>query len=400
MAIVVFFPKKQSLTTMDAREHKILLSLLGVVLLLGLPILYTVNASHVWRSGGLIPIDHIAFLPASAFPAGSMTAIWHTALFAIGLLLASLLPAKLRTVLVWGVLAGTFGIVLFALHQRMQAGSVYDWTTLFVSRNQFAAFACLSFPLGLVLGARCKYQAFLSGQLSNPSGICYLASGLLAGAVVQTGSRAGMVVLVLQTIGFVLIILVIRHRYPIVISPPSALYRACIIGALILGVGVGGLALSRNYAALRSADLDFNFRRVVRHDTHTMWRSQIWWGIGPGSFEKVFPYYQSLPVEEYFFRHAHCEPLQLLSEYGLLGSAITLLGIGLILAGAGQTRTRDQQIPPRGELEGCGFGLALGGVFLHGWVDFPFRHPLILFVVAVWLASLVQTLRENSETLK
>jgi O-antigen ligase len=294
-----------------------------------------------------------------------------------------------------------FGIVLFTLQQRLESGSIYDWSWLFVSRNQFAAFACLVFPVALTCGARSHYKAFLSGRLSSPAGCFYLVAGLLAAAVMQTGSRAGIAIVVLQTFCMVMIQWRIRIRYPIVVPPPSIWQRAFVSISLVLGIGFGSLALMRNYSALRNASVDFDFRQTVRADTFTMWRAQKWWGSGPGTYERVFPYYQTLPIDQYFFRHAHCEPLQFLAEYGVLGCVIVVLGIGLILAGIGHhSPSVDAKTPPEAELEGAGIVLALGGVLLHGLVDFPLRHPVILCVAGVWLAMLIKTLRDNAETLK
>jgi O-antigen ligase len=387
---------------MQHKRMRIAMTLSGMALLIVLPVVYWANASHHWRTGALMPVNHIPFLPASAYPAGTLASLKLTILFSASLIVASMLFARLRAAVRCLVLMLAFGIVLFTLQQRLESGSIYDWSWLFVSRNQFAAFACLVFPVALTCGARYHYKAFLSGQLSSPAGCFYLAAGLLAAAVMQTGSRAGIAIVALQAVGIVFVQWRIRRRYPIVVAPPSILQRAFVCVSLALGIGFGSLALTRNYSALRDASVDFDFRQTVRADTLTMWRAQKWWGSGPGTYERVFPYYQTLPIDQFFFRHAHCEPLQFLAEYGLLGVSIMFLGVLLILAGfvGGPSPAGEPQMPPEEELEGAGLLLALGGVMLHGLVDFPLRHPVILCMTGVWLAMLIRTLRENAETLK
>jgi len=133
---------------------------------------------------------------------------------------------------------------------------------------------------------------------------------------------------------------------------------------------------------------EFSFRRQVVADVISMWKSHPWWGTGPGSFTAVFPYYQTLPVEKHFFAHAHCEPLEFLTEYGLLGSIIfTVVMAGLFLCGRHRD-TQSRSSPSFNELEGFGLTLALCGIGLHSLTDFPLRHPLNALIVWVWIGIL------------
>jgi len=360
----------------------------GLILLGGLPVIYALNASHEWRAAGLVPVEHWRLLPASAYPAGSLQAVWRAVMLAVVLWGTSVLPSKRRKVLVALMLAGAGVVALLTLHYRLAPRSAYDWSRLFVSRNQYAAFACLMFPVALTSGARSQYKAFLGGRLSNPSGLWYLVAGLLAVSVIQTGSRAGIGILILQLAGFVWTQWRIRHNHPFAIPPLSPLHKVLLGGALVLALGLGSVSLIRNQPLLRQAGGDLEFRGVVRGDTWSMWRSRKWWGTGPGSFATVFPYYQTLPVDQYYFRHAHCEPLQFMAEYGILGGGLTIMGVALILKGTGRRMGSRRSLPAFKELEAHGLLLALGGVMLHGLVDFPFRHPLNLLLACVWVGLL------------
>ena len=369
----------------------------GLILLVGLPAIYSMNASHEWRAGGLIPVDHWCLLPASAYPSGTTQAIGIAIMLAVAFCIGSSLPSRPRKVLVALMLAGAGALALLTLNHRLVPRSAYDWTWLFVSRNQFAAFACLMFPVALTHGARSQYEAFLGGRLSNPSGLWYLVAGLLAVSVIQTASRAGIVILTLQLAGFIGIQWRIRRIHPFVIPPLSLLRKVLLGSALALAIGLGTVSLIRSQQVLGAAGGDLDFRRVVRSDTWSMWRSRQWWGTGPGAFATVFPYYQTLPVEKYYFRHAHCEPLQFLAEFGLLGGGLTILGAVLILKGARRPPRSSHKLPAFRDLEGYGLLLAVGGVMLHSLVDFPFRHPLILLVTGVWVGLLAHAFTRNRE---
>jgi len=129
---------------------------------------------------------------------------------------------------------------------------------------------------------------------------------------------------------------------------------------------------------------DFAFRGMLWSDTLAMWRSRPVWGTGPGSFATVFPYYQSDALGTHFVRHAHNDPLQFLAEFGLLGGAIMLAGVGLILLSAGVQRGGKHD----DGLYQVGLSAGLCGVLMHSLVDFPLQHPLILLSACVWVGLL------------
>ncbi len=367
----------------------------GLILLAGLPVMYALNASHEWRAGGLIPVDHWRLLPASAYPEGTTQVLGSAIMLAVVLWIGTALPSRPRKVLIALMLAVAGALAMLTMNHRLVPRSPYDWTWLFVSRNQFAAFSCLMFPMALTSGARSQYKAFLDGRLSNPSVLWYLVACLLAVSVIQTGSRAAIAILILQIAGFIGIQWRVRRENPFVIPPLSMLRKVLLGGALALAIGLGTVSLIRNHQLLGAAGGDLEFRSVVRSDTSSMWRSRKWWGTGPGTFATVFPYYQTLPVERFYFRHAHCEPLQFLAEFGILGGVLAILGVGLILKGASRRPRYSQKVPAFKDLEGYGLMLSIGGVALHSLVDFPFRHPLILLVSGIWLGMLAHAFTRN-----
>jgi len=372
---------------------RVMLLGIGSGIVLGLMGLYVLNPSHVFTPGiGLLPRQHIGLLPAAAYGPGALRALGLALMVIVSVVSSAMLPAQCRRVLLTLVIAGAAIMALQVWVQRLtpRRFPVFAHTGIFVNPNHFAAFANLVIPLAVVTAMRSRINAFHRGRASSPAGLFLLAAGCLGVAVVLARSRAGMAILALQATGFLLLWWRLEVRYPFALPTPSGgvLRYARAVVVMVALVLVIGLA-ARSVGQLSSLWRDIEFRGTVAADVARMWTSNLWWGTGPGSFAVVFPYYQRLPVERYYFRHAHNEPLQFLAEFGLLGAGV--LGTGLMLIGVGLRGSRrdDTGILPSALLEGPACILALIGVGLHGLVDFPFRHPLMLLMVSLWLGMLL-----------
>jgi hypothetical protein len=114
------------------------------------------------------------------------------------------------------------------------------------------------------------------------------------------------------------------------------------------------------------------------------------WGMGPGAFPLVFPYYaaqsESLETLRGFWRHAHCDYLEFLIEWGWLGSLPWMwLGGCIALKSVKQFRSR----PVLSSWETLCTAAALGLVCLHAVLDSPLQNPSVLMVALFWAASAV-----------
>ena len=363
----------------------------ATALILLLFAMYNLNPTHSWKAGmGALPVDHIGFLPGGAFPEGAVRSTFFVALALSALGLTQELERKEITILGTVVLTGAVIASLAVLGQRLapRRFPVFDVTGFFAYENHFAAFANLILPVALAWGARFKFHAFLKGKVSSPSGLCYWGAVLLIAAVWFSRSRAGLFIAALMVVGFICNQIYLRRRYPFIARPLSRRMKIGVgLGCVVPAVGLLGLRISNqgNFDWIGEG-LIFRFRILT--DTLSMWRSHLWWGTGPGSFAAVFPYYQSLPVEEWFFSHAHCEGAEFLAEYGVLGGGLFLAGTALILFSAPVHSSRDPETPSFRELEGVAFVLSLAGISLHSLIDFPFRHPLNALLTVVWIGIL------------
>ena len=126
------------------------------------------------------------------------------------------------------------------------------------------------------------------------------------------------------------------------------------------------------------------FRFGILKDALAAWQAHIAWGIGPGAFSAVFPYYQSAVYQNHSILHAHCEPIQFVVEFGLAGGLWVLLAAGLAFSARNATRVPTGAVPPFAELERRAFALGLLACLGHSLIDFPLRIPLIAVMAAAW----------------
>lgn len=310
----------------------------GVALLIGLPFVYDFNPSHTWVEGGaLVPREYFSFLPATVFDGALKGFVWSlvagVAVLGTGARLRSRQVAQL--LIVCGLLA--FGITVGALSQRLtpRPFPVYEWTGCFVSHNHFTAFACLFFPVLCTLWIAFLQDARIQGRLSSPAPLLYLLAGLLCWAVILTGSRAGVGIILLQGLGL-LVCLVGMKKSPDSQNKAAEIHEASpptdrpvrlsgrrpvfffVTG--MVGVAAVWLAFIAIRGGIGGIGQDVLFRARVVMDTWSMIRERPWWGMGPGTFSVVFPYYQSEGLAARFFMHAHNEPVQIVAEWGFAGS--------------------------------------------------------------------------------
>lgn len=367
----------------------------GFLVVLLLLSVYCLNASHCWEEGlGALPQEHIGWLPASAFRAGSVETLKMSIVLLVVCGLAINLRRKQAEILLSITVAFAAVTSLVTIGQRLSPRpfAVFDLTGFFPYENHFAAFANLLLPVALCLGERWRIRAFQGGKISSPAGLFFCATGLMGAAVALSGSRAGLLIACLISGIWLLLQGRLYRRNPQIAFPHS---RKVMRGVIVAVVFVLVPALIWVASQLRQVDEELSFRGRVLADTVTMWLDNPVWGTGPGTFAATFPYYQSLPVDEYFFRHAHCEPLQFLAEYGLLGSLVLIAGAALILFSRRPSLVDFSDGPTFRELEGAGLWLALVGIALHGLIDFPFRHPLIALLTVVWTGILMFCIRDR-----
>ncbi|MBF6569637.1 MAG: O-antigen ligase family protein [Candidatus Binataceae bacterium] len=130
-------------------------------------------------------------------------------------------------------------------------------------------------------------------------------------------------------------------------------------------------------------------RPIVWRDSLDMVRDYPLFGVGLGGWPEIFPHYQTGPWNEYYFREAHNDYLQYITETGLLGVVALIWFFGLA---ARKCLSSRHSILPTDWPVVFALALALAAMAFHELVDFCLHIPAnallftLLFALAVRLA--------------
>jgi len=364
------------------RDSVVLGSRLGwfYSLLLLLQFAYYLNPSHAWVAGsGLVPVDHLSWLPASVDREGCFDSLLFACAGMAVLASATLLNRTCVIAMMHACVVAGIAMSVMVIMQRLEdiPFPVYPVTGIFVSENHYAAFANFNIALLLALGSR-----------GIVSAAYYLPFTLLVGtSIVLSGSRAGLLIMLMSLVVFCVYLLIIRlkNRTSADVLRIAAKYLGAAIIVAVFSMVL--FAVVSRPQMLSGLSGELSYRASTIRDTLSMWLDQPWWGTGPGSFARVFPYYQSAETSDRFFDHAHCDPVQLLAEYGVLG--VTLIAVLLFRLASGRG-------PQLGSAFGdnvvvCGWFLALAGCAVHSLVDFTFRQELIALMCLAGLGIIIRS---------
>ena len=214
----------------------------------------------------------------------------------------------------------------------------------FLSRNDFAGFMELSFPVALWLSIA---QTPRRVPIWVPAWM--LAAGLAA------GSRAGAILLLAEA--GVILALICGLR--------PAVKFAMLAGALAMVAGAGTLAG-------RFAEKDpWRYRREMAASTVAMIAEHPWQGFGLGTYAQVYPAYATFDLGA-VVEHAHNHWLEWAAEGGI---PLALVWLALAL-GVSVPAVRSV------------WGIGIVAAFLHALVDYPFAR----FGLTAWNFALMGAL--------
>jgi O-antigen ligase len=218
----------------------------------------------------------------------------------------------------------------------------------FLSRNDFAGFMELSFPVALWLSSD---RGGIRVPLWVPAWM--LAAGLAA------GSRAGAILLLAEA--GVILALLSRRRTSV---------KFALLAALLAGVAGAGTLLGR------FAEKDpFRYRREMAASTVSMILDRPWQGSGLGTYPHVYPAYATFDLGG-TVEHAHNYWLEWAAEGGIPFALVWLI-LALAIS-----------VPAVRSV----WGIGIMAVFLHALVDYPFAR----FGLTAWNFSLIGALSAAS----
>jgi O-antigen ligase len=211
-----------------------------------------------------------------------------------------------------------------------------------LSRNDFAGFLELSFPVALWLGLSARSAAWL------------WAPAWMLAAGVASASRAGVVCLALET----LVILAITRR--------AKAARFLAAAAVLIAIAGAGTLLGR------LADSDpLLYRREIAGSALEMIRAHPWRGFGIGTFPQVYPAFATFDAGA-LVEHAHNEWLEWAAGGGLPYAAVWAAFAAALFVPALRSV----------------WGVGIIAAFVHATVDYPFAR----FGLTAWTFSLAGAL--------
>ncbi|MGI9103758.1 MAG: O-antigen ligase family protein [Terriglobales bacterium] len=288
------------------------------------------------------------------------------------------------------VIFGT-ALALFAVVQDLTSNGRLYWVVLpriansiygpYVNHNHYAGLLEMLAPFPFVL----------AGLRSNagPRRAALIFAGLvMAGSVVASGSRGGVMALGAEAIFF---LLVGRKG-----SSGKQVLRMAILLALF---GGSAFLLSRTVTMEHfsetllnpSRDVSFSTRWNILRDCRHLVAARPVLGWGLGTFEDVYPRYQSFYAAA-VMNAAHNDYAQFLVESGVIGFA-AFLWLVMVVYRSGLTHLADWH--ERSSRAIC-FAAMMGvtGLLAHSWTDFNLEIPAN---AAVFLVLCTVVTRADSE---
>jgi O-antigen ligase len=339
-----------------------------------------------WLYLALLPLGAFALaqelLGFSVYPYATKVELlkWGAYLLLFFLTVETFHTAEQWKLFVWFLVSFGFFVSLFAIIQYFTFnGRLYWFRVLrhgglpfgpFVNHNHFAGFVELTDPLGLAM--------LFSGAVGRDKlTLLTFLTVLPIGALVLSASRGGIASFLFE---LALLTFLVRRRGKGGRQLLTASGLALVAGFLSIWLGAGGSV--ERFESLTHGEISRDRRLSVARDSWQIFHHHPWTGTGLGTFETVYPryesYYDGLVVD-----HAHNDYLELLADTGLVGG-VCMLGFIILLAWRGLFNLRAARNPVCRSLY-AGSLVACAGLLLHSMVDFNSHIPsnaLLFFLLA------------------
>jgi O-antigen ligase len=281
-----------------------------------------------------------------------------------------------------------FGLASFALIQGLSSTSKLYWIRTprfggwiygpYVNHNHYAGLMEMLAPIPLIF-------ALTRGAAGPRRTMAAVAAALMAGTIFLSGSRGGMLAVIVQCV--VLTVIVIRRQ-------KGRKVVVAIGVSLVIAVGLlawlGGGELSHRLASIHSetrTELSGGTRIDIDRDALKMFARKPLLGWGMGTFPDVYPQFRSFHTN-FFINEAHNDYLQLLVEAGGLGFAIMLWFLWSVYRnGAKKLSNWTEDANGAAALAAM---IGVTGILVHSLVDFNLQVPAnaALFYVLCVVAAM------------
>jgi len=285
---------------------------------------------------------------------------------------------------VWFLMTLGFAVSIFGILQQFTFnGNLYWFRVMrsgglpfgpYVNRNHFAGFAEIIIPMALVplvLGKVRRERLFLVALFAVVPIV----------ALLLCASRGGIVSFVVQ-MAILFLLLIVRR-----VQGKHMIVGGMVVLCAMLAVSwIGIQQVLARFSDVQALEVSSGKRAAMRAGTWRLFLDHPLLGTGLGTFETVFPPYDSL-YDGKIVNYAHNDYLQALAETGVIGGLCCGWFLGLVLRNALQGIAEP----------GSSFGQALNlsglvscsGILVHSLVDFNLHIPAnaLLFFISAHLAT-------------
>ena len=217
----------------------------------------------------------------------------------------------------------------------------------FVYRNNYAAFIELVLPLAL-LKALARPRTALAWSA---------AAALMIASVVAGGSRAGTILVALETLAILALDARGRAR--------AAVWQLAAATAVLVGIAGPGFL----WARFQTDPLAV--RRELVASSLAMFRDRPWMGFGLGTWPTAYPAYATFDLG-LFVNHAHSDWAEWAAEGG-----VPFLAASAALAAAALLWSARRR-----------WAIGVAAVFVHALVDYPLQKPALAALTFTLLGAL------------
>ena len=272
--------------------------------------------------------------------------------------------------------------VFWAISPRF-GGSIFG---TFSNRNHYAAWTNMMIALSCGLLLRHRIVAYTERAISDKRGPEYiglLAISLMSASVLLSTSRAGIISLCL-----ILAAWCILGRGRARPANTRPLIFAGILSILALLTWWGWTPILDRFDALIQTlhDPAADTRAQASVQTLKIFSDNPVFGTGPGTFQYIFPLYQTEPLQIGRFLHAHNDWAQLLAEYGLIGAAMAIGILGVIAARVYSSWAR---LKSADAVMILGAAIALTAICFHSALDYSLHKPAVAYLLTSLIAIIL-----------
>lgn len=284
---------------------------------------------------------------------------------------------------IWFVMSLGFFVSIFGILQYLTFNEKLYWFRAmrfggmpfgpYVNRNHFAGFAEMVIPVALVplfLGKVRRERLFLVALFALVPIVALLLSA----------SRGGIISFAVQMVMLLLLLLIRRIR-----SRHMILGGLVVLAALMTVSWIGVQQVFQRFSGLQSLEVTSGKRTAMRQGTWRLFLDHPVLGTGLGTFEMMFPPYDTL-YDGKVVNQAHNDYVEALAETGVLGGLCCAWFIGMVLFGSLKEMAElGNSFASVLNLTGL---IACSGILVHSLVDFNLHIPAnaLLFFMSAHLA--------------